>query len=50
MMGIVVPEACWGNKTAYFVASSWFFIFHCVAGLIDLFAVSVLNTLRPAAI
>jgi hypothetical protein len=26
MMGILVPETCWGNKTAYFVASSWFFI------------------------
>jgi hypothetical protein len=30
MMGILVPETCWGNKTAYFVASSCFFIFHCV--------------------
>jgi hypothetical protein len=27
MMGILVPETCWGNKTAYFVASSWFFAF-----------------------
>jgi hypothetical protein len=27
MMGIFVPETCWGNKTAYFVASSWFFTF-----------------------
>jgi hypothetical protein len=26
-MGILLPETCWGNKTAYFVASSWFFIF-----------------------
>jgi hypothetical protein len=26
-MGILVPETCWGNKTAYFVASSWFFTF-----------------------
>jgi hypothetical protein len=23
MMGILVPETCWGNKTAYFVTSSW---------------------------
>jgi hypothetical protein len=28
MMGILVPETCCGNKTAYFVASSWFFTFH----------------------
>jgi hypothetical protein len=28
MMGILVPETRWGNKTAYFVASSWFFTFH----------------------
>jgi hypothetical protein len=27
MMGILVPETCWGNKTAYFAASSWFFTF-----------------------
>jgi hypothetical protein len=27
MMGILVPETCWGNKTAYFVAYSWFFTF-----------------------
>jgi hypothetical protein len=27
MMGILVPETCWGNKTAYFVTSSWFFNF-----------------------
>jgi hypothetical protein len=27
MMGILVPETCWGNKTAYFVARSWFFTF-----------------------
>jgi hypothetical protein len=27
MMGILVPKPCWGNKTAYFVASSWFFTF-----------------------
>jgi hypothetical protein len=27
MMGILVPETCLGNKTAYFVASSWFFTF-----------------------
>jgi hypothetical protein len=27
MMGILVPETCWGNKTAYFVASSWFLTF-----------------------
>jgi hypothetical protein len=27
MMGILVPETCWGNKTAHFVASSWFFTF-----------------------
>jgi hypothetical protein len=27
MMGILVPETCWGNKTGYFVASSWFFTF-----------------------
>jgi hypothetical protein len=27
MMGILVPETCWGNKTAYFVASSWVFTF-----------------------
>jgi hypothetical protein len=26
-MGILVPETCWGNKTAYFIASSWFFAF-----------------------
>jgi hypothetical protein len=26
-MGILVPETCWGNKTAYFVAYSWFFTF-----------------------
>jgi hypothetical protein len=26
-MGILVPETCWGNKTAYFVATSWFFTF-----------------------
>jgi hypothetical protein len=25
MMGILVPKTCWGNKTAYFVTSSWFF-------------------------
>jgi hypothetical protein len=27
MMGILVPETCWGNKTAYFVASSRFCTF-----------------------
>jgi hypothetical protein len=27
MMDILVPETCWGNKTAYFVASGWFFTF-----------------------
>jgi hypothetical protein len=27
MMGILVPETCWGNKTAYFVAFSLFFTF-----------------------
>jgi hypothetical protein len=27
MMGILVPETSWGNKTAYFVASSRFFTF-----------------------
>jgi hypothetical protein len=27
MMGILVPETCWGNKTAHFVESSCFFIF-----------------------
>jgi hypothetical protein len=27
MMDVLVPETCWGNKTAYFVASSWFFTF-----------------------
>jgi hypothetical protein len=27
MMGILVLETCWGNKTAYFVASSRFFTF-----------------------
>jgi hypothetical protein len=27
MMGTLVPETCWGNKAAYFVASSWFFTF-----------------------
>jgi hypothetical protein len=27
MMGILVPETCRGNKTAYFITSSWFFIF-----------------------
>jgi hypothetical protein len=27
MMGILMPETCWGTKTAYFVASSWFFTF-----------------------
>jgi hypothetical protein len=26
-MGILVPKTYWGNKTAYFVASSWFFTF-----------------------
>jgi hypothetical protein len=30
MMGILVPETCWGNKAAYFAASSWFFTFHYV--------------------
>jgi hypothetical protein len=25
-MGILEPETCWGNKTACFVASGWFFI------------------------
>jgi hypothetical protein len=25
MTGILVPETCWGNKTAYFFTSSWFF-------------------------
>jgi hypothetical protein len=30
MMNILVPETCWGNKTAYFVASSWFFTFHYI--------------------
>jgi hypothetical protein len=29
-MGILVPETCWGNETAYFVASSCFFAFHYV--------------------
>jgi hypothetical protein len=28
MMGILMLETCWGNKTAYFVASSWLFTFH----------------------
>jgi hypothetical protein len=28
MMGVLVPETRWGNKTAYFVASSWLFTFH----------------------
>jgi hypothetical protein len=27
MMDILVPETCWGNKTAYCVASSWFLTF-----------------------
>jgi hypothetical protein len=27
-MGILMPETYWGNKTAYFVASSWLFTFH----------------------
>jgi hypothetical protein len=27
MMGILVLETCWGNKTTYFVASGWFFTF-----------------------
>jgi hypothetical protein len=27
MMGILVHETCWGNKTAYSIASSWFFTF-----------------------
>jgi hypothetical protein len=27
MMGILVAETCRGNKTAYFVASSWIFAF-----------------------
>jgi hypothetical protein len=27
VMGILVPETCWGNKTTYFIASSWFFTF-----------------------
>jgi hypothetical protein len=27
MMGILVPETCWGNKTAYLDASGWFFTF-----------------------
>jgi hypothetical protein len=27
MMGILVPETCWGNKTAYFIVSSWFLTF-----------------------
>jgi hypothetical protein len=27
MMGILMPETCWGNKAAYFVASSRFFTF-----------------------
>jgi hypothetical protein len=27
MMGILVPVTCWGNKTAYFVASGWFYTF-----------------------
>jgi hypothetical protein len=26
MMGILVPETCSGNKTAYFVGSGWFHI------------------------
>jgi hypothetical protein len=30
MMGILVAETCWGNKTKYFAASSWFFAFHYV--------------------
>jgi hypothetical protein len=30
MMGILVSETWWGNKTAYFFASSWFFTFHYV--------------------
>jgi hypothetical protein len=25
MMGILVSETCWGNKTSYFFACSWFF-------------------------
>jgi hypothetical protein len=28
MMGILVPQTCWGNKTAYFVPYSWFFTFY----------------------
>jgi hypothetical protein len=28
MMGMLVPETCWGIKTAYFVESSWFFTFY----------------------
>jgi hypothetical protein len=27
MMGVLVPETCWGNTTAYFVASGQFFTF-----------------------
>jgi hypothetical protein len=30
MKAILVPETFLGNKTAYFVASSWFFTFHYV--------------------
>jgi hypothetical protein len=30
IMGILVSETCWGNKTAYFVASSWFYTCNCV--------------------
>jgi hypothetical protein len=32
MMGMLVPETCLGNKTTrtHFVASGWFFAFHCV--------------------
>jgi hypothetical protein len=27
MMGILVPETCWDNKTTYFLASGWFVTF-----------------------
>jgi hypothetical protein len=36
MMGILVPETCWCNETAYFVGSGWFFTFHHFTDIYEL--------------
>jgi hypothetical protein len=54
MMDILVPETCSGNKTAYFVASSWFFTFNISVRLLTRtepngLVYSVAVNLEPAA-